>query len=110
MDVTAQSGQKRKGTKMNKPATFPAVITIGKAFADDHWDRDCGQTDKILATTKTTYTVELDESGWVDLYSDADYYWEITTGRDPEPGLRLIGLAAKRVKDKMDKYVEKAGA
>jgi len=97
---------------MNKPETFPAVITIGKLFVEDHWDRECGLTDKVIRETKKTITVELDEDGWVDLYSDADYYFNMITGYDPEEGLIPLGRAAKRVIDKMNAYVgaQKVGA
>lgn len=47
---------------------------LPKAFASDHWGRDCGTTDEIVRETKTHYYVKMDEAGYSDMESDADYY------------------------------------
>jgi hypothetical protein len=50
------------------------IYRLPKRFADDHWGRDCGETDRIIRETKKHYYVEMDEDGWGDMESDADYY------------------------------------
>lgn len=47
---------------------------LPKVFAEDHWDRDCGQTDVVVRETKTHYFVSMDANGYSDMESDADYY------------------------------------
>jgi hypothetical protein len=49
---------------------------VPAAFYLDHIGRDCGETDKIIKKTRNRIIVELDESGYSDLLSDADYYWD----------------------------------
>jgi len=44
-------------------------------FYFDHIDRDCGKTDKIINKKRNRVVVELDQDGYEDLLSDADYYW-----------------------------------
>ena len=51
-----------------------AIYRLPKCFAEDHWDRDCGQTDEIIRETKAHYYVQMDCDGWGDMESDADYY------------------------------------
>lgn len=51
-----------------------AIYRLPKAFASDHWGRDCGETDEIVRETKSHYYVKMDADGWGDMESDADYY------------------------------------
>lgn len=50
------------------------IYRLPKRFAEDHWGRECGQSDRIIRETKKHYYVEMDEDGWGDMESDADYY------------------------------------
>jgi hypothetical protein len=50
------------------------IYRLPKKFADDHWDRDCGETDRTVRETKAHYYVEMDMEGYRDMLSDADYY------------------------------------
>jgi len=50
------------------------IYRLPKKFADDHWGRECGETDRIVRETKTHYYVEMDMEGYRDMLSDADYY------------------------------------
>lgn len=52
--------------------TYKLAVT----FCDDHWDRDCGETDMVLDRSSNRLTVELDTAGYSDMLSDARYYWE----------------------------------
>lgn len=47
---------------------------LPKTFPSDHWDRDCGRTDKIVRETKSHFFVEMDGDGYSDMESDAEYY------------------------------------
>lgn len=68
---------------------------IARKFAEDHWYRDCGETDVIVAESKTTLQVQMDEEGYEDMLSDAYYYWEC---RDQFDGYyRDVIQSAKRV-------------
>ena len=60
---------------MQYAASYPVTVTVPAIFYYDHrFNRECGRTGVIIKETSSTYTVSLDESAWIDLYSDADYY------------------------------------
>lgn len=61
---------------------------IPKAFARDHWDRECGLTDVIVKETSDHFYVQMDEDGYGDMISDADYYVALA----PEMGPEYFGL------------------
>ena len=52
------------------------IYKVPAIFYDDHIGRDCGVTDRIIEAKKNYFVVELDEVGYSDLLSDADYYWD----------------------------------
>lgn len=52
----------------------PMEIKLPKRFYADHRARDCGQSGKVVHSTKNFVTVELDDVAFEDLKSDADYY------------------------------------
>ena len=52
-------------------------------FYRDHIGRDCGQSGKVVQSTKNYYLVELDQLAYDDLLSDALYYIEIADFLDP---------------------------
>jgi len=52
------------------------IYKVPAIFYDDHIGRDCGATDRIIEIQKNYFVVELDEVGYNDLLSDADYYWD----------------------------------
>ena len=66
------------------------IYKLPKTFASDHWGRDCGLTDEIVRETKTHYFVQMDEDGYSDMESDADY--SVYCG--PEMGRDFLGLVA----------------
>ena len=56
-------------------AQYPVTVTVPAIFYWDHrFNRECGSSGVIIKETSSTYTVSLDESAFIDLYSDADYY------------------------------------
>ena len=55
-------------------ADITAIYRLPKRFAEDHWGRDCGQTDEIVRETKSHFYVKMDQDGWGDMESDADFY------------------------------------
>ena len=57
-----------KGYKME-------TVKIGKAFLNDHRDRDL-PIPNIVKETKRNYYIEIDwdNEGYADLYSDAEYH------------------------------------
>ena len=69
---------------------------LAALFAMDHYDRGCGQNDRVIRETKTHYTVEMDADGFSDMLTDADYYWDMRSEMD---GLEGIYRSAKRVLD-----------
>lgn len=48
---------------------------VPKAFYLDHLLRDCGKGDLVVNRKGNVLEVELDEQGYNDLLSDAEYYW-----------------------------------
>ena len=50
------------------------TVDIPQAFYDDHTDRGCGPTGRILKTLSKTYRIELDSAAFDDLRSDAKHY------------------------------------
>ena len=54
------------------------TLKIGKAFLDDHRDRDLPMP-VIVKETKRNYYIEIDwdNEGYADLYSDANYYRDL---------------------------------
>lgn len=81
-----------KGADMNATKTY----RIAALFAMDHYDRGCGETDRVIRQTKNHYTVEMDAAGFSDMLTDADYYWEFRGEMD---GVQGICRSAKRVLD-----------
>jgi len=82
------------------------TIKIPKRFYDDHRSRECGQTGKILKEYSSHYLVELDETAWDDLYSDADYYGTDGPGGDFWENYRGVVLSARATLKIMDEYEE----
>jgi hypothetical protein len=72
------------------------TYTLASTFADDHWERGCGETDIEVKRTANRVTVELDAEGYSDMLTDADYYWDMRSEMD---GLEGIVRSAKRVLD-----------
>ena len=64
--------------------TVTAEYRLPKAFASDHWNRDCGRTDVIVRETRSHFIVRMDDDGYGDMESDADYYVDCGSemGRD----------------------------
>jgi hypothetical protein len=58
-------------------------IKLPKKFYADHRARECGQTGKIVSSTKNYYIVELDQIALDDLIGDALYYIECADMFDP---------------------------
>jgi hypothetical protein len=73
---------------------------LARTFCEDHWERDCGQTDTVLRVTERFVTVTLDDEGYADMLSDADYYWSC---RDQFDGYSAIIASASRVLDALRK-------
>jgi len=71
---------------------------LPKRFADDHWSRDCGETDKIVRETSTHYIVEMDAEGYSDMLSDADLYSDHTHFDPPQDYFGLAQSAKATVK------------
>lgn len=72
---------------------------LARTFCEDHWDRGCGETDKVLREMKRIVEVELDIDGFRDMLSDADYYWDLRT----EMGGDELCRSAKCVLDALEK-------
>lgn len=77
-----------------EPGTITKIYRIAGTFAEDHWGRDLGRTDVIIKATSKGIVVEMDEDGYSDMLSDAEYYWEM---RDEMEGLDYLTRSAKRV-------------
>lgn len=75
---------------------------IGKVFAQDHWDRGCGENDVIVRENGVFYIVRLDEAGYKDMLTDADYYWDMRKEMSEWGGGDLC-KAAKRTYDALVK-------
>ena len=74
---------------------------IARKFAEDHWDRGCGETDNILRVTERFVTVALDADGYKDMVSDAEYYWSCRDQFDAD--YRDVCASASRVLDALRK-------
>lgn len=66
------------------------MVKVPRRFYDDHVDRGCGETDRLVSVTMKHYVIELDEAGYVDLLGDADYYVDML----PELDRCYFGLVA----------------
>lgn len=51
------------------------IYKVPAKFYEDHENRDCGLTDKVIKRNQLTVIVEMDYAGYQDLLTDADYYW-----------------------------------
>jgi hypothetical protein len=78
---------------MNTTKTY----RIPPRFYLDHIARGCGETGKIVHSTKNYLIVELDDQALDDLLSDALYYIECADTFDP-PLTGLISSARATVK------------
>lgn len=76
------------------------VYRLAPKFAQDHWGRDCGQGDIIVKQNERFVYVELDQAGYDDMLSDADYYWEC---RDQFEGYADVCSSARNVRDALVK-------
>lgn len=74
---------------------------LARKFCEDHWERDCGETDNVLRVTERFVTVEMDAEGYEDMLSDADYYWSCRNMFDH--GYSDIIGSARRVLDALRK-------
>lgn len=72
-----------------------AVYRLPKHFPEDHWSRDCGETDEIVRETKSHYYVKMDDDGYRDMLSDADYYC-FMPGDFLEAGMSIGFIASAR--------------
>jgi hypothetical protein len=79
---------------MNRTKTYK----IPPRFYLDHIARGCGETGKILHSTKNYLLVELDRQALEDLTSDALYYIECADTFDP-PLTGLISSARATLKN-----------
>ena len=92
---------------MRYAASYPVTITVPATFYYDHrFNRECGSTGVIIKETSSTYTVSLDESAWIDLYSDADYYASMK-GSDDYVENRSIVESAIRTLNRLNNLTER---
>lgn len=79
-----------------------ATYRVPQRFFDDHVERDCSRTSRIVGEEDGLYLVEMDGDGWSDLESDADYYVSMGVS---ELGREYMGLVSsaratlKRLRD-----------
>jgi hypothetical protein len=78
---------------MNKE--YPVTVTVPALFYSDHIARECGKSGVIVKENSRTYTVSLDESAWIDLYSDADYYASMKGNGDYAENKSLVDSAIR---------------
>jgi hypothetical protein len=77
------------------------VYRLAPKFSEDHWDRECGENDVIVKQNQRFVYVEMDQAGYDDMLSDADYYY---TCRDQfDEYFKDICYSAKNVKDALIK-------
>ena len=69
-----------KPTDNIQPNDLIVTVKIPQMFYKDHCKRDCGHGTRILQTTKSHFIVEMNQEGCLDLWSDADYYTEVSHG------------------------------
>jgi hypothetical protein len=82
-DAKGLSGKTATGSKTRQLTTKTTTtkgykmetVKIGKAFLDDHRDRDLPMPN-IVKETKRNYYIQIDwdNEGYADLYSDSMYY------------------------------------
>ena len=91
---------------LESPSPSHKSYRVAPKFVWDHWARDCGENDVLRTEGKYVLTVWLDQEGWDDMLSDADYYWdcrdEIIAGV-PYSYMRTLCDSAKRVADALRK-------
>jgi hypothetical protein len=82
---------------MNTPNTYK----LPPRFYLDHIARDCGQSGKVVRSTRNYIIVELDTNALDDLLTDALYYVECADTFDPPiPGLIASARATiNRIKE-----------
>lgn len=78
-----------------EPASYPITITVPALFYSDHRNRDCGNSGVIVSRNKVTVTVSLDQSAWLDLLSDADYYASFKGCADYQENRSLVDSAIR---------------
>lgn len=71
---------------------------LSPMFCNDHWSRDCGQTDKTVKEGKYCVYVQLDADGYADMLSDAELYSDHTHFDPPEDFYKLAQSAKRVVK------------
>ena len=54
------------------------VYRISKRFAEDHWSRDLGTSDRVVHETKNHYFVRMTDANASDMLSDAEFYSDPT--------------------------------
>lgn len=78
----------------------PTTITIGRKFWDDHISRDLAIPTVVRETAhRVTFLVDPDSDGFIELYSDAEFYSDEVDSFDPE--YAALGKAALRVANAM---------
>ena len=75
--------------------SFPVTVTVPLTFFKDHLNRGCGETDKVIRETKTTFVVELDQEAWTDLYSDAEVYESFIDTEDYTENKSIVDSAVR---------------
>lgn len=61
----------------NTTGTDRRTYKVPSLFYSDHIDRNCGKTDRVISSSHNIVTVEMDYAGYMDLLSDAQYYWQM---------------------------------
>lgn len=77
------------------------IYTISRVFAEDHWGRECGKSDVVIRGNKRTVRVLLDDDGYSDMLSDAEYYYDCRA--DFEEGYKDVIQSARRVMNTLKK-------
>ena len=80
-----------------KPMNTTKTYTLPPRFYLDHVARDCGNSGKVVRSTKNYLIVELDSIALDDLLTDALYYVECADTFDP-PMPALIASAKATIK------------
>ena len=75
---------------------YPVIVTVPAIFYWDHrFNRECGNTGVIVKETSRTYTLSLDESAFIDLFSDADYYASMKGSDDYSENRSIVDSAIR---------------